>query len=50
MIKGEEKGTLIGFPTANLEVNNNIQIPKVGVYEVDVNINITNFTFTPGVY
>ena len=43
MIKGEQKGTLIGFPTANLEVNNNIQIPKIGVYEVDVNINNLNY-------
>tara|TARA_B100000475_G_scaffold158549_1_gene119365 strand:- start:348 stop:1241 length:894 start_codon:yes stop_codon:yes gene_type:complete len=43
VIKGEQKGTLIGFPTANLEVNNNIQIPKIGVYEVDVNINNLNY-------
>ena len=30
VIKGEQKGTLIGFPTANLEIDNSIQIPKNG--------------------
>ncbi len=43
VIKGDQKGTLIGFPTANLEINNSIQIPKNGVYEVGVKINDENY-------
>ena len=43
VIKGEQKGTLIGFPTANLEIDNSIQIPKNGVYEVGVKINDENY-------
>lgn len=43
VIKGEQKGSLIGFPTANLEINNSIQIPKNGVYEVGVKINDENY-------
>ena len=43
VIKGEQKGTSIGFPTANLEINNSIQIPKNGVYEVGVKINDENY-------
>tara|TARA_B100000965_G_scaffold217414_1_gene181988 strand:- start:264 stop:1157 length:894 start_codon:yes stop_codon:yes gene_type:complete len=39
VIQGNQKGKLIGFPTANLEINDNLQIPKNGVYEVDVHLN-----------
>ncbi len=37
--KGDQRGSTIGFPTANLNVDLNIQIPKNGVYKVEVNLN-----------
>ena len=39
VIKGDQRGSQIGFPTANLNVDKNIQIPKNGVYKVDVLLN-----------
>ena len=39
VIKGDQRGSQIGFPTANLNINKNIQIPKNGVYKVDVLFN-----------
>ena len=39
VIKGDQRGSQIGFPTANLNINKNIQIPKNGVYKVDVLLN-----------
>ncbi|MFV0380135.1 MAG: bifunctional riboflavin kinase/FAD synthetase [Anaerorhabdus sp.] len=33
VIYGKQKGTLIGFPTANIEINENYVIPKNGVYQ-----------------
>jgi len=39
VIQGDQKGKLIGFPTANLEINENLQIPKNGVYEVEIDLN-----------
>ena len=36
VIKGDQRGSQIGFPTANLNIDKNIQIPKNGVYKVDV--------------
>ena len=39
VIHGDQKGKLIGFPTANLEINDNLQIPKNGVYEVGIDLN-----------
>ena len=39
VIKGDQRGSQIGFPTANMNVDNNIQIPKNGVYKVNVYIN-----------
>ena len=39
VIKGDQRGSLIGFPTANLNIDKNIQIPKNGVYKVDVFLN-----------
>ena len=39
VIKGEQRGSQIGFPTANLNIDKSIQIPKNGVYKVDVLLN-----------
>tara|TARA_Y100001970_G_C14188473_1_gene833977 strand:- start:209 stop:1102 length:894 start_codon:yes stop_codon:yes gene_type:complete len=39
VIKGDQRGTQIGFPTANINIDNSIQIPKNGVYEVGVYVN-----------
>ena len=39
VIKGNQRGSQIGFPTANLNIDKNIQIPKNGVYKVDVHLN-----------
>ena len=39
VIKGDQRGSQIGFPTANLKIDKNIQIPKNGVYKVDVLLN-----------
>tara|TARA_B100001109_G_scaffold30553_1_gene23943 strand:- start:111 stop:1004 length:894 start_codon:yes stop_codon:yes gene_type:complete len=39
VIKGDQRGSQIGFPTANLNIDTNIQIPKNGVYKVDVLLN-----------
>ena len=39
VIKGDQRGSQIGFPTANMNVDNNIQIPKNGVYKVKVYLN-----------
>ena len=39
VIKGDQRGSQIGFPTANLNIDKNIHIPKNGVYKVDVLLN-----------
>ena len=39
VIKGDQRGSQIGFPTANMNVDKNIQIPKNGVYKVKVYLN-----------
>ena len=39
VIKGYQKGSQIGFPTANMNIDKNIQIPKNGVYKVNVLLN-----------
>jgi len=39
VIKGDQRGSQIGFPTANMSIDENIQIPKNGVYKVDVYVN-----------
>ena len=39
VIKGEQKGSQIGFPTANIRIDKSIQIPKNGVYKVSVYLN-----------
>lgn len=33
VIKGENRGTKLGFPTANIELIDNYAIPKIGVYK-----------------
>tara|TARA_B110000881_G_scaffold218222_1_gene237303 strand:+ start:1777 stop:2685 length:909 start_codon:yes stop_codon:yes gene_type:complete len=37
VIKGEQRGRLIGFPTCNLKLNNYI-VPRLGVYSVEVSV------------
>lgn len=37
VIKGDQKGRLLGFPTANLEIQPNKLLPQDGVYAVRVN-------------
>ena len=37
MIKGEQRGRLIGFPTCNIKLNS-YTIPKLGVYSVQVKV------------
>ena len=36
--KGKQMGRQFGIPTANLKVNNNIQLPKSGVYFTEITI------------
>ena len=38
VVKGDQIGRTIGFPTANIEVQNEIQIPGDGIYACMVNI------------
>ena len=38
VIHGEKIGRKIGFPTANIEIEQNKLIPKSGVYFVNVNV------------
>jgi len=38
VVKGDQIGRTIGFPTANIEVQNGIQIPGDGIYACMVNI------------
>ena len=35
VVKGFQRGRTIGFPTANLEIGENLLIPKIGVYAVN---------------
>ena len=52
VIKGKQRGRLIGFPTCNIKLNDYV-IPKLGVYSVTVNVNkinrkgIANIGFRP---
>ncbi len=43
VIRGKKLGRLIGFPTANIEVADDIIVPKWGVYETNVVFNGQNF-------
>ncbi|MCT2534569.1 bifunctional riboflavin kinase/FAD synthetase [Aquibacillus koreensis] len=36
VIKGDQRGRTIGYPTANLDIEDNYFLPKVGVYAVTV--------------
>ncbi|MBO8155190.1 MAG: riboflavin biosynthesis protein RibF [Bacillaceae bacterium] len=38
VIKGDQRGRTIGFPTANIQFNKDYLIPKIGVYAVKVYI------------
>lgn len=53
VVKGDQRGRLLGFPTANMQVDESIQKPKFGVYATTVVVNgkvfasITNIGRTP---
>ena len=55
VIKGMKLGSKIGFPTANLQLNNDLYLPKFGVYEISCKVNgnlfkgILNIGITPTV-
>ena len=55
VIKGMKLGSKIGFPTANLRLNNDLYLPKFGVYEISCIVNenlfkgILNIGITPTV-
>ncbi|WP_036769273.1 bifunctional riboflavin kinase/FAD synthetase [Pontibacillus halophilus] len=38
VVKGDQRGRTIGFPTANIDVHKDYLIPKVGVYAVRIHI------------
>lgn len=38
VVQGKHMGSIIGFPTANLQTDNRILLPPVGVYSVDVRL------------
>ncbi len=42
VIQGEKRGRTIGFPTANIDVEEEYALPKVGVYAVRVSISDQN--------
>lgn len=56
VIKGKQLGRTIGFPTANLQIDNNFVIPNKGVYYTIVEYNnnqfkgITNVGYNPTVH
>jgi riboflavin kinase / FMN adenylyltransferase len=39
VVKGDQRGRTIGYPTANIQFDENYLIPKVGVYAVGVKLN-----------
>ena len=53
VVKGKKLGSKIGFPTANLQLNNDLYLPKFGVYEISCLVNgnlfkgILNIGITP---
>ena len=55
VVKGKKLGSKIGFPTANLRLNNDLYLPKFGVYEISCKVNgnlfkgILNIGITPTV-
>ena len=55
VVKGKKLGSKIGFPTANLQLNNDLYLPQFGVYEISCIVNrnlfkgILNIGITPTV-
>ncbi|GFN36457.1 bifunctional riboflavin kinase/FAD synthetase [Tepidimicrobium xylanilyticum] len=53
VVKGDKRGTGMGFPTANLKLDDNYVIPKIGVYETMTIIDnekyrsLTNIGYNP---
>lgn len=53
VVKGDQRGRLLGFPTANMEIENDLQVPGLGVYATKVIVNgaeyfgVTNIGKTP---
>lgn len=53
VIKGENRGTKLGFPTANLELIDNYVVPKTGVYKTNTKVDgkiyksATNIGYNP---
>jgi riboflavin kinase/FMN adenylyltransferase len=53
VVKGDQRGRLLGFPTANMEIENDLQVPALGVYATKVIVNgsayfgVTNIGKTP---
>ncbi|MDZ5711766.1 bifunctional riboflavin kinase/FAD synthetase [Jeotgalibacillus haloalkalitolerans] len=41
VVHGEKRGRKIGFPTANIDIENGLLIPSPGVYAVKMNVNHT---------
>lgn len=41
VIHGDARGRTLGYPTANIDINSGVGVPKVGVYAVRININNT---------
>jgi riboflavin kinase/FMN adenylyltransferase len=39
VIHGEKRGSTIGFPTANIEMDGPYQLPRTGVYAVEMSVN-----------
>jgi riboflavin kinase/FMN adenylyltransferase len=44
VVKGDQRGRKLGFPTANLEIDDDKLLPKQGVYAVKVDYNGTLYT------
>lgn len=53
VVKGDQRGRLLGFPTANMDIENDLQVPALGVYATKVIVNgseyfgVTNIGKTP---
>jgi riboflavin kinase / FMN adenylyltransferase len=53
VIHGEKRGSTIGFPTANIQLNEQYVIPKVGVYAIKIKVDdkyydgVCNIGFKP---
>jgi riboflavin kinase/FMN adenylyltransferase len=43
VVKGDQRGRTIGFPTANLAIDQRIMLPKYGVYACMVTFNGTQY-------